>query len=859
MTSVKNMKSSTTKMTYILSLSLYSSQLTSSVSNAYYISPNKLSWNDANAYCHDICDSELASIHSIAQHQFISLQDALAIDTNYGDNNFWIGLSTTTVLNTTFSDYTYQWIDASPVDYTPESLLSSNIDNSTTTCIAIDISSSSAQWIHANCSEHRRFVCNTCDSRINRFVLINQHLRYNDAQRFCEENVSHSSLASVHNDAEFLQSKTLVRYDSSWHTFIGLNDLHSNDSHSILDGGGVRNFTWTDGTSYDYGVLPTKYYGEAPWKPEEPSNPPFGGEQCIAMYTERCWWNDVSCVGENAAQYTFLCNMPSEICYPQNWFIPTDSSWKIAGCDASGDADDDAEHVMLNTKQFVNSNGKLVVEYTFAVMAVSNGGGDGVVGERAHGVRIYDGDECDFYYFVYVSENWTISLGTQQHMLMQLQLNESAFQFGVYYRLRLTIKNRTMFTVEINDVTYIHQLQDASVTHVNNNRYDLSGYIGLHAHQIAVRVKSLYISGASIPASSLSDVGISSVPSCLTANPTLHPTVTPTTVPTVTPSNTPTIDPTAHTPTTYAPTINVAELDYCVTAVFQLTQPPAKLSLMVDRLTNITQSITLNTTNCSSSVHQQQSPASINLTVCTCTADDQRVLAQNLLHALPTVIAGTNYTISTSSNTTTITTTVSGSWSAPTEKILYVQNPPISDPTSSSTPDTFSLLWLGIFMMIGGIIMCLICIIFFLLCRIKTTEEVLCRDHRKCSDNKDVLDLDVTSAMAKVTDAPGPRAHRFVALPSSSSHSLVSLPMSSRVRSSITPIDEHLPHRGMHDAIELSVADEELSMVQAGDVDEDEDSDDENESLWDVRSARSNIEPEGVKNTTHTPQVKNSI
>eukprot|EP01084_Bolivina_argentea_P319438 554075_1 len=106
-----------------------------------------------------------------------------------------------------------------------------------------------------------------------------------------------------------------------------------------------------------------------------------GNEDCVELHKDFSFeWNDIPCVRE----LTFLCNMPSELCFQQYWHILTPNASIIwhpvtseIQCETNIDGDD--ENMMIMTdKQWINSN-KLTIQYTFSILDADVSGDSGIL------------------------------------------------------------------------------------------------------------------------------------------------------------------------------------------------------------------------------------------------------------------------------------------------------------------------------------------------------------------------------------------------------------------------------------------------------------------------------------------------
>ena len=138
--------------------------------NDYHLNENIFTWSNAEIYCNDRCDSNLASFHSASD--YLSIVDILndALPFNYGaSNNPWSAWSG---LNDIDTVDVYTYIDGTPFDY-PNDTSSYPVDN---------VNSSGQRCIHFwsskgflldddVCTIKKRVVCNQCDwKKMNKYI-----------------------------------------------------------------------------------------------------------------------------------------------------------------------------------------------------------------------------------------------------------------------------------------------------------------------------------------------------------------------------------------------------------------------------------------------------------------------------------------------------------------------------------------------------------------------------------------------------------------------------------------------------------------------------------------------------------------
>ena len=213
---------------YFLALFVMSQYPPSPATN-YYVSPNKLTWTDAEKYCNQQCHSNLASIHNeIDQKQSIQMANTLSVDTSAGTNDIWIGL---------YFNSRWHYTDGTSFDYHPHTNNYSKISadlSSQPFRIQMD-AANDYEWISKNKSFstlQSRFMCNQCDSVLNKYVVINEPKTFADANLFCL-NALNTTLASIHSDADNATAWRLCKYGSIRNCWIGMIETEEVSNYSI--------------------------------------------------------------------------------------------------------------------------------------------------------------------------------------------------------------------------------------------------------------------------------------------------------------------------------------------------------------------------------------------------------------------------------------------------------------------------------------------------------------------------------------------------------------------------------------------------------------------------------------------------
>ena len=94
------------------------------------------------------------------------------------------------------------------------------------------------QWSITDCNILSRFICNSCDNKLNKYIgITDTDLYWIDSEDYCVNTLG-TNLASLHSERDFQESLNVCD-DSYCH--IGLNDRDNE-----------MQFEWTDETTFDY-------------------------------------------------------------------------------------------------------------------------------------------------------------------------------------------------------------------------------------------------------------------------------------------------------------------------------------------------------------------------------------------------------------------------------------------------------------------------------------------------------------------------------------------------------------------------------------------------------------------------------
>ena len=115
---------------------------------------------------------------------------------------------------------------------------------------------------------------------------------WDEALAYCEDTVG-TTLASIHSDSD--NDAAMVAANNAAHerscgtrgqTWIGFNDLDTEDT-----------FVWTDGSNTNY-----TNWDDDPFAPND-----FGDQDCTVIEQDETKWNDLDC---SVNRDTFVCNWP---------------------------------------------------------------------------------------------------------------------------------------------------------------------------------------------------------------------------------------------------------------------------------------------------------------------------------------------------------------------------------------------------------------------------------------------------------------------------------------------------------------------------------------------------------------------
>eukprot|EP01083_Nonionella_stella_P053306 141035_1 len=517
----------------------------------YFLPGIILSMNDSMQFCDEICDSDLASIHSVSQ-----LNDAVnAINVRPKDvwattlhrrDEAYIGLRSDDYPSIPFS-----WNDDSPFNY------GNNTHPGTTpwkqdhpngidadTCVVLETDGGAWRDVPCHYDSFNRFICNDCNGKINKYALLNgDYATYNESDDLCLQ-IYGTSLASIHTNRDIIEITSLLRISQDNIAWIGLEYIY-NDS--------MANY-WEDGTLFDYGYV---------------YNKSCESSMCCAVYniTHPQIWEYKPCQTSHA----FICNLPSELSLALNTWTPVNGEWSYdpINLDIIHESiidyyDDNNSEIILLNKQWFNGHDPLYIDFTFAIDSNPMSYGS----DAMYGLNIYNGvnaSDCNYYfigveyhsldhYHVYLSRSDNDYDGLYELDDWWVDLDYMAQAQTQTLSIKITHGNSFDISVNSKYIEPYDLLQDMSYTdsrgyEVLTNGY--SGYISLSAidAETKIRAKQLYISGTPEIVTPLQIYAPES--KCLKLPPpTKHPTNSPSNNPTISPSKNPTDSPTKK-PTDY--------------------------------------------------------------------------------------------------------------------------------------------------------------------------------------------------------------------------------------------------------------------------------------------------------------------
>eukprot|EP01084_Bolivina_argentea_P120011 212760_1 len=461
-----------------------------SISNSYYLSPNHLTWDQSSLFCQNWCHSELASIHNKSQNDELinTIQSGHSLfDRNSQSDAVFIGLHDDKTISNfqwidntpfTFANkfYTYPWLTLPPQ---PDS-----IDN--INCVQIRVNNNMG-WDDTACSRERRFTCNKCSGKLNKYIILKHQYEYTEANTQCQKQIG-TTLATVYSKrdlAELYSLCTLYNKPSDcWITY------QNNDA---------KQFVIMNDKSINYGNLLIQY-------PSNNNAKQFARINDVSMHTA-----DINTVAHA------ICNVPSELCVKTSEFIAFNGAIEISDdCDAKLLLSEDngrCDGIIYN-KQYINEDRIVLIDYLFKM---SDNGRGGIIipitscSAYYIGVSLNENDQMFVQYIEYNGSN------TDYNVLPLADKNlQYSFNTTMYHLLSIQIEqivDTVKFTIVLNNENHFEELVYQHISKID--LYSIS--VGIWSENSIIYGKSLYISGTPINSVLNSDT----LPICmLPANPT---------------------------------------------------------------------------------------------------------------------------------------------------------------------------------------------------------------------------------------------------------------------------------------------------------------------------------------------------
>eukprot|EP01084_Bolivina_argentea_P265701 450470_1 len=489
------------------------------ISPSYHINPNILTWKNATSYCKNHCNSNLASIHNERDNVYAKYlaTNGLKLHTSGYSPNVSIGLFKLQ------SASEWEWSDGSIFDYGnnykpgeflvrpypwTDKLLTDNTDEK---CVRMR-SDENYEFQESNCSDSAisRFMCDSCDSKLNKYIVVNTKMEYSQANVYCKTEFG-MSLASIHSMSDYNEAKYLCELNNNGDCYIGLTWTSST-------------YEYDDNTQFDFGNDLNMY----PWSTQITH---INGDQVLLCEEDEYKWKPVHATLET---HTFICNMPSQFCNGNDWSVFGDYGWTFDATNNCNVKYSNNGAIIMTNKQFMNTNGELLIELIYSATNILNS-------DSSAGIMLFNmQSDCDYYYIsITPGINSKLALGKVNNGIYDILTmnNTITFQLGVSYVLRATVINTNTFKIYVNNNLMI-EYTDIS----NTNSNILSGYIGIMNRNLDSIFRSLHISGSEWIYDNI-NLNTCNIPQYNTKSPTKEPTISPANIPTHIPSIYPSINP----------------------------------------------------------------------------------------------------------------------------------------------------------------------------------------------------------------------------------------------------------------------------------------------------------------------------
>eukprot|EP01083_Nonionella_stella_P006449 18718_1 len=504
----------------------------------YYISPNLLDWHQAEDFCAQHCNSNLASIHSEAQNnELIALIQNIASDPMI---NIPSTIDTYIGLIDSNGNGNWAWSDGSSFDYGNDLSggkgpwdTSNPNSNSNPICVQIE---GNDKWNDVECNDAFTpviFACNSCDGVLTKTAMEETRDNYEDNKVRCANKFG-TELLSFHSQSDWDEATRLCRLINE-QSSIGLGprgaDLED-DCHIGLYLRSNGQITFDDGSTFywpgDFGY---------PWDDTLPTQ----SDPCTRIKWDANPVYSLSKAWCSDNQWA-LCNMPSEICYQSRWTAVSGTGWSFnkPPCQVSNSyASNQNALIMLEDRRWNNNGQNIVFEMLYTMNAV-NPSQSNTEPSTAGIVWHVDNSCANYYYFGISVYDDTVFIAQVKHGVVNVIHSQSlsfSYSTGTYYSLKVAVSASNRFSIYANSALLISNAagsDDFSALDTTN------GYIGIKNMRSSVIVKSLFVSGE--PMIETTNDAATWFDACAvpTEVPTDDPTVSPTTE---RPSNNPTKNP----------------------------------------------------------------------------------------------------------------------------------------------------------------------------------------------------------------------------------------------------------------------------------------------------------------------------
>eukprot|EP01084_Bolivina_argentea_P211092 359123_1 len=382
------------------------------VVDGYYFSHNILRAKNASNYCQQHCGSNLLSIHNSKEHS--NAVDFVNTQKKYADlsDDIWIGL------RRNLTDGTFYWTDGSVFNYGTD--LSGSVEpwkrnkplplTEQRECVLLNKDQDKMLWNDFNCNNRKHFLCNDCDSVLNKYIIPNIESKYNNAgSDYCEQ-LYNTSLANIYNEndmenAQFLCSQRAENISGCWIGKIYNLDITFDMNKGIF---------FNAGSDYSLDTV------------------------------------------ENDNQmYNPMCNALSEICKETEWKIIEGIDWDftIKPCEIihKYDINIHDNEIKLNSKEWmVLLEHELIIELVYAINEIDVNECE-YCGEA--GLMLYTSSNL-YYIGISYNGNSIFLIDLTAFSILANEILDFKYEFGVFYPLTIELLNNTI-SVFINNYEYI--------------------------------------------------------------------------------------------------------------------------------------------------------------------------------------------------------------------------------------------------------------------------------------------------------------------------------------------------------------------------------------------------------------------